>query len=115
VNDTQPAPQLPHTYAPDVSIRSQIIEATIPNESPLVGQSIIEIALPRGALIVQIQRAESILGPNGGTRLEPDDHLMVVVTPDALNELSQRPTDHLIIITPAHSASESPVRPANAV
>jgi len=113
VNAEKPLPISQHVYVPDVSIRSQIIEATIPTDSPLVGQSIIEIALPRGALIVQIQRAESVLVPNGGTRIESGDHLMVVVTPEALSELMQRPTDHLTLIMP--TLGESPARPANAV
>ncbi|MBM4414568.1 MAG: hypothetical protein FJ040_14115 [Chloroflexi bacterium] len=113
MNAEKPLPISQHVYVPDVSIRSQIIEATIPTDSPLVGQSIIEIALPRGALIVQIQRAESVLVPNGGTRIESGDHLMVVVTPEALSELMQRPTDHLTLIMP--TLGESPARPANAV
>ncbi len=113
VNDDMPAPLSPHTYIPDVSLRSQIIEATVPTDSPLVGQSIIEIALPRGALVVQIQRAEGVLVPNGGTRLEPGDHLMVVVTPEALSELQQRPATHLTLIAPA--LSDATARPANAV
>jgi len=73
------------------------------------------MALPRGALVVQIQRAESVLVPNGGTRLEDGDHLIVVVTPEALNELAQRPTAQLTLITPADATRESTIRTANAV
>ncbi|MFZ9857954.1 MAG: TrkA C-terminal domain-containing protein [Roseiflexaceae bacterium] len=80
-----------------------------------IGQSLIELALPRGALVVQIQRAESVLVPNGGTRLESDDHLMVVVTPDALADLAQRPTAHLTLITPTDTTRESSVHLTNAV
>lgn len=115
VNDHRTAPIAPHTYVPDVSLRSQIVECTIPDDSPLIGQSLIELALPRGALVVQIQRAMSVLVPNGGTRIEANDHLMVVVTPDALTELSQRPSAQLMLITPAAANGESVGRPANAV
>jgi cell volume regulation protein A len=115
VNDDRAVPIIPHTYVPDVSLRSQIVECTIPTDSPLIGQSLIEMALPRGALVVQIQRAMSVLVPNGGTRIEGGDHLMVVVTPEALNELAQRPTAQLTLITPTESPHESTVRPASAV
>jgi cell volume regulation protein A len=115
VNDDKPIPIAPHTYVPDVSLRSQIVECTIPIDSPLIGQSLIEMALPRGALVVQIQRAESVLVPNGGTRLEGGDHLMVVVTPDALTDLTQRPTAHLTLITPADTTRESIIRPISTV
>lgn len=115
VNDDKPIPLAPHTYVPDVSLRSQIVECTIPTDSPLIGQSLIEMALPRGALVVQIQRAESVLVPNGGTRLEDGDHLMVVVTPEALNDLAQRPTAELTLMTPTTGSTDAVGRTANAV
>jgi cell volume regulation protein A len=73
-----------HTYVPDVRLTSQVLELEIQRDSPLAGKAIIELGLPRGALVIQIQRDDKLIVPNGGTVLQPNDRLLVVATPEAL-------------------------------
>lgn len=90
VNAAQlPRPQEPHTFVPDVRLSSRIMEATVPAGSPLVGRSLIDLKLPRGVLVVQVQRDDEPIIPSGGTVLQADDHLLVLATPDALPALEE--------------------------
>lgn len=76
-----------HTYVPDVRLSSRMMDAAIPPGSPLVGRSLLELGLPRGVLVVQIQRDDAPIIPSGGTVLQADDHLIVLATPEALPAL----------------------------
>ncbi len=73
-----------HLFVPEVSGASQILEAHIPPDSALVGKSLIDADLPRGLLIVQIQREGGYIIPNGSTVFAPDDRLVLLVAPAAL-------------------------------
>jgi cell volume regulation protein A len=88
VNQAGEHPPDTQTFVPEVRLSSRIIEAVIPAGSPLVGKTLIELALPRGVLLVQIQRGETQLIPDGATALEAGDHLLVLSTPDALPSLT---------------------------
>lgn len=87
VNAPQPRGQDVHTFVPDVRLNSRVLEAVIPPASPLVGRSLLELGLPRGVLVVQIQRGDTPIVPNGGTVLQADDHLLVLATPETEPEL----------------------------
>lgn len=87
VNADRPRGQEVHVYVPDVQLSSRIMDAVIPAGSPLVGRSLLELGLPRGVLVVQIQRDDEPLIPSGGTVLQPGDHLLVLATPEALPAL----------------------------
>ncbi|MGB9738800.1 potassium/proton antiporter [Chloroflexus sp.] len=78
-----------HLFVPDVSGASQVLEAHIPPDSALVGKSIIEANLPRGVLIVQIQRTDGYLIPNGSTIFAPNDRLVLLVAPTALSAIKE--------------------------
>jgi cell volume regulation protein A len=54
-----------------------------------VGKSIIEADLPRGVLIVQIQRTDGYLIPNGSTVFAPNDRLVLLVAPTALSAITE--------------------------
>lgn len=88
VNDTRPHPPEAQVFVPDVRLNSRIIEAIVPAASPLVGKTLIELGLPRGVLLVQIQRGEAQIIPDGATTLEAEDHLFVLATPEALPDLT---------------------------
>jgi cell volume regulation protein A len=101
VNADQPTHTMPQGYVPEITVDCQIIAATIPAPSPLVGQSIIDIQLPHDVLVIQIHRDGRVIIPNGGTRLEAHDRLMLVVTPIAWDALQQQmPASHLTYLTP---------------
>jgi len=73
-----------HVFVPEVRLSSRMLEAVIPHGSPLAGKALIDLGLPRGVLVVQLQRGDAPIIPGGNTVLQPDDHLIVLVTPEAL-------------------------------
>lgn len=77
-----------HTYVPDVRLTSRMLEAIVPADSPLVGKSLIDLGLPRGVLVVQIQRGKGTLIPSGNTVFEAGDHMLVLATPETMATLS---------------------------
>ncbi|MDQ3756045.1 MAG: hypothetical protein M3371_15105, partial [Acidobacteriota bacterium] len=50
----------------------------IPHGSPAIGRRIVELRLPREALIVLIGREDELVVPNGGTMIEAGDTLLVM-------------------------------------
>jgi len=53
----------------------------------VVGRSLVELALPPGSLIVLIRRGDDVLVPRGATEVEPDDMLLVLAEPEALDRI----------------------------
>ncbi|WP_322489015.1 potassium/proton antiporter [Chloroflexus sp.] len=88
VMSTQPEHVVSHLFVPDVSGASQILEAHIPPDSALVGKSLIDADLPRGLLVVQIQREDGYIIPNGSTVFVPGDRLVLLVAPAALSAIT---------------------------
>ncbi|RRR71995.1 MAG: potassium/proton antiporter [Candidatus Viridilinea halotolerans] len=89
VNAERPQSVEPQVYIPEVRLNSRVIEAIIPAESPLVERALIDVGLPRGVLVVQIQRGETPIIPSGNTILKANDHLLVLATPDTLPVLRE--------------------------
>lgn len=58
--------------------RSELIELDIDAHSPSVGKAVVELNLPKTALIVMIHRDGKYLTANGDTVIEPGDHLLVL-------------------------------------
>jgi cell volume regulation protein A len=107
-------PQLPpeHTFVPDVRVSSRMVEAIVPPTSPLAGRTLLELALPRGVLLVQIRREEEVIIPGGATLIEPEDHLLILVTPEAqpaLEALRAQGAVRLIIPPPPAAPVPEPV------
>ena len=85
MNDPKEAPyHYPMDFVPEVDINSQLVELAIPGTSPVVGKSIMELSLPKGALIVLITREDDTIVPDGGTVLEPGDTLLVLADGESL-------------------------------
>jgi cell volume regulation protein A len=102
VNDPRPHTPDAHTFVPDVQLSSQMVEAIVPPASPLVGRALIDLGLPPGVLFVQIRREGGVLVPDGATVVESDDHLLILVTPDAQHALDAlRETAAVRLIAPA--------------
>lgn len=98
VNAPKARGQDTRTYTPDVRLNSQIMDAVIPAESPLVGRTLLDLALPRGVLVVQIQRGDAPIIPNGSTELQDGDHLLVLVTPETVPALEALAAEASIIL-----------------
>jgi cell volume regulation protein A len=59
-------------------LKSELIEVDIPEGAGSVGKSLVELALPKTAMIVLIHRDGKYLTPNGETRLRSKDHLLIM-------------------------------------
>lgn len=72
------------------SVKSEIIEVDVSEDSPAAGKKIMNMGFPKTALIVLINRNNKFLTPNGSTIIEPGDKLMVLAeTVDSLNKALQ--------------------------
>lgn len=60
-------------------IHGVLLELDLPKTSSAVGKPVVQLHLPKTALIVLIHRDGKYLSPNGDTVLEPDDHLMLML------------------------------------
>lgn len=65
-------------------VTSELIEVPIPVDSPTVGRQIVELGLPRGALVVLVGRNEEFFVPRGATVLEAGDSLLVLADQKSL-------------------------------
>lgn len=73
-----------------------IIETQIAGASALAGRLVSEVAWPREAVLVAIERDGALLVPRGELRLEPGDHLSIFATPAAgpqVDDLLDVPAD----------------------
>lgn len=63
-------------------MEGDIVDYTIAEDSRAVGKLVQELALPDGVVIAIIAREQRLIPPQGRTRIEPDDHVIVVLRPD---------------------------------
>lgn len=77
----------PIEYTPTGKSKNDMIEIPVPQDSPIVGKQIVDIGLPKGVLIVLINREDEFIVPRGNTVLESDDTLLVLADKDDVNEL----------------------------
>ena len=70
------------------SIQSEFVEVILPGNSSAVGKAIVQLKLPKPALIVLLVRDGKYIQPNGATILEENDKLLLLANnKDILNEL----------------------------
>jgi trk system potassium uptake protein TrkA len=62
---------------------ARLVEVTLADDSPAVGEAISELGVPRDATIVAIVRERHVIVPRGETAMLPGDEVLVLVTPDA--------------------------------
>src|SRR5215813_501598 len=77
-------PKSPLTLEPDAGLQSELVDIEIPPGSPVEGKPIVGAGIPKGALIVLINRANEFLVPNGGTVLQSGDRVLVLADKDDL-------------------------------
>jgi NhaP-type Na+/H+ or K+/H+ antiporter len=53
--------------------RTQFLEVTIPSDSHAVGKAVVELGIPRAAVLVSIRRGEELVIPRGDTQLQVGD------------------------------------------
>ena len=74
--------RVPLTFEETGDANSDFRELPVPGNR--VGQSLKELQLPAGALVLLIRRADRFVVPRGETKLEADDILTLMGTPDAI-------------------------------
>jgi cell volume regulation protein A len=77
----------PIEYNPTTNLKSELVEVPVPSQSATIGRSLVDLALPAGALIVLIRRGDDVLVPGGSTQIESGDTLLVLAEPEALRSI----------------------------
>lgn len=67
-----------------LSERGELQEFQVPNNSRIVGQSVMQLGLPHDVVIMLIGRNDGMMIPTGRTVIEPDDVLFVLAEPERL-------------------------------
>lgn len=57
-----------------------VMEVNIPVHALATGKSVVELDLPKGALIVYVQRGSEVFAPNGGTQIHAGDKILLMAT-----------------------------------
>ena len=76
-----PAPNksgFPLLLEPANGLKRSLVNVEVPADSPAVGKQIVEVGLPKGALIVLIGRGNTFIVPKGATAIESRDRLLVL-------------------------------------
>jgi cell volume regulation protein A len=66
----------------DGTLTNELIEITVPATSPAVGQRLLDLRLPPGALVVLIGRDDDVMVPNGSTEIQANDHVLILAAND---------------------------------
>ncbi|MBE1578402.1 potassium transporter TrkA [Amycolatopsis sp. WAC 01375] len=67
--------------------QANLVELTLPEETPLAGKAVSELNLPRDAALVTILRGDRVIVPQPEDPLEPGDELLFVATSDVEPEI----------------------------
>ncbi|MCE9607621.1 MAG: potassium/proton antiporter [Planctomycetia bacterium] len=62
-------------------VEGDIVDYTVTEDSRAAGKHVRELALPDGCTIAMIARQEQLIPPQGQTRIEPGDHVIIVLRP----------------------------------
>lgn len=92
-------------------MEGDIVDYTVAVDSRAAGKAVNELALPEGVVIALVARNDELIPPQGRTRIEAGDHVVVVLRPDV------RPlVDHIFVRdaprTEIPSSIEFPLRAA---
>lgn len=68
-------------------MKSELLEFDLLADSPVVGKAIVELKLPKKALIVMINRNGKYITPGGDTILQSGDHLLLMAATKEVSEL----------------------------
>lgn len=78
----QPPPPVSLELSSLRHMEGDIVDYTIGADSRAAGRLVQELALPEGVVIAIIAREQRLIPPQGRTRIEPDDHVIVVLQPE---------------------------------
>jgi len=88
VSDPLPeTPRLSMSLGDGCTSGNDMIELTVPMQSRVVGNQIVDIGLPPGTLIIMIEKGGNRFVPCGSTVLEGGDHLLVLTNQPQSNQV----------------------------
>lgn len=64
-------------------VDGDIVDFTITPDSQVAGRMVKQLALPEGVVIALVARQQSLIPPQGSTRIEAGDHVILVMRPEA--------------------------------
>jgi potassium/hydrogen antiporter len=89
---------LPLGYTPTGRNRNDLLEVTIPKDSWLVGERIIDARLPPDVLVVLLYRKDEYIIPKGATKLQAGDVMQILGSKPSLQHF----TKHSLASTAPH-------------
>lgn len=69
------------------NLPGELLDVVVPAKSKLVGKKIMEIKMPRNALIATVLRGQEVRAATGDLALVPQDRLLVFAHPDAVKKI----------------------------
>ncbi|WP_292518255.1 potassium/proton antiporter [Methanoculleus sp.] len=74
--------KLSREFEVDPDTSSELLEIVIPPDAPVVGKQVVDLGLPKGALIILMQKGDERFVPGGSTVIEAEDTLLLLTTED---------------------------------
>ena len=68
--------------------KARLIEVTLSDDSPILGQEIVAAGFPRGSSVVAIVRSGNVVVPRGDTSFHVGDEVIALVTDEAESEVT---------------------------
>jgi cell volume regulation protein A len=91
-------------------VDGDIVDYTVGSDSRAVGRQVKDLALPEGVVIAIIARQNQIIPPQGRTRIEVGDHVIVVLRPTTRQLVDQVFGNHAAISIDELAGLEFPLR-----
>jgi potassium/hydrogen antiporter len=79
--------QYPLEFVPARKTASDMVEIEIPDSSDVIGRRIMDLRLPKTALIVLVSRGDDFLAPRGATVLRRGDRILVLAHREDLDRI----------------------------
>ncbi len=76
-------------HASSLMDEAEFIEAEALPTSEIINKPIKELKLPKGVVILSVQRGDSMMVPHGQTVIEPKDRLLLIARRDAIDKIEK--------------------------
>ncbi len=94
------------------NVDGEVVDYAVGAESRAAGRRVKDLALPAGAVIALIVRDKNVIPPHGNTRIEPGDHVILVLRSDTMPLVSRIFADQRLVDEDLPPLIEFPLRPS---
>jgi cell volume regulation protein A len=101
--------KLSREFDVDPDTPSELLELVIPSDSSAVGKQVVDLGLPKGTLIILMQKGDERFVPVGSTVIGARDTLLLLTT----DEMMESVRACLLNCEERHDAADSPPLPEN--